>query len=57
MTAISKKVFIDKLDDIVIKYNNTCHRTIKMKTVDVKMFIQYMCLYIESRKEISYQDS
>ena len=36
MTLISKNVFIDKLDDIVNKYNNTYHRTIKMKSVDVK---------------------
>ena len=36
MTSISKKVYIDKLDDIVNKYNNTYHRTIKMKPVDVK---------------------
>ena len=36
MTAISKNVYIDKLDDIVNKYNNTYHRTIKMKPVDVK---------------------
>ena len=33
---MSKKVYIDKLDDIVNKYNNTYHSTIKMKTVDVK---------------------
>ena len=36
MTAISKNVYIDKLDDIVNEYNNTYHRTIKMKHVDVK---------------------
>ena len=36
MTSISKKVYTDKLDDIVNKYNNTYHSTIKMKTVDVK---------------------
>ena len=35
-TSMSKKVYIDKLDDIVNKYNNTYHSTIKMKTVDVK---------------------
>ena len=34
MTAISKSVYIDKLDDIVNKYNNTYQRTIKMKPVD-----------------------
>ena len=31
MTSISKYVYIDKLGDIVNKYNNTYHRTIKMK--------------------------
>ena len=31
-----KKCLIDKSDDIVNKYNNTYHRTIKMKSVDVK---------------------
>ena len=36
MTSISKDVYIDKLDDIVNKYNNTHHSTIKMKPVDVK---------------------
>ena len=36
MTSISKNVYIDKLDDIVNKYNNTYHRTIKMKPIDVK---------------------
>ena len=35
MTSISKTVYIDKLDDIVNKYNNT-YSTIKMKPVDVK---------------------
>ena len=36
MTSISKNVYIDKLDDIVKKYNNTYHKSIKMKPVDVK---------------------
>ena len=35
MTSLSKNVF-DKLDDIVNEYNNTYHRTIKMKPADVK---------------------
>ena len=35
MTPISKNVYIDKLDDIVKKYNNTYHTSIKMKPVDV----------------------
>ena len=36
MTSISKNVYIDTLDDIVNEYNNTYHRTIKMKPIDVK---------------------
>ena len=36
MTSISKNVYIDKLDDIVKKYNNTYHTSIKIKPVDVK---------------------
>ena len=36
MTSISKNVYVDKLDDIVNEYNNTSHRTIKMKPTDVK---------------------
>ena len=35
MTAISKKFYFDVLDDIVNKYNNTVHKTIKMKPIDV----------------------
>ena len=35
MTTISKNVYIDVLNDIVNKYNNTVHRTIKMKPIDV----------------------
>ena len=31
ITAISKNVYFNVLDDIVNKYNNTIHRTIKMK--------------------------
>ena len=48
MTSISKNLYIDKLDDIVNKYNNTYHRTIKMKPVDVKPSI-----YIDFNKENS----
>ena len=35
MTAISKNVYFDVLDDIVNKYNKTVHRTIKMKPIEV----------------------
>ena len=36
MAAISKNVYFDVLDDLVNKYNNTVHRTTKMKPIDVK---------------------
>ena len=36
MTAILKNVYFDVLDDIIDKYNNTYHKTIKMKPIDVK---------------------
>ena len=36
MTSLSRNVYIDKLDDIGNKYNNTYHGTNKMKPVDVK---------------------
>ena len=35
MTAVSKNVYVNVLDDIVNKYNNTIHRTIKIKPIDV----------------------
>ena len=35
LTTISKNVYIDVLNDIVNKYNNTVHRTIKMKLIYV----------------------
>ena len=36
MTSFFKKIHINKLDDIVNKYNNTYHSTIKIKSIDVK---------------------
>ena len=36
MTANSKNVYFDVLNDIIDEYNNTCHKTIKMKPIDVK---------------------
>ena len=44
----SKNVYIDKLDDIVNEYNNTYHRIIKMKPVDVKDNA-----YIDFNKEVN----
>ena len=44
-------MYINKLDDIVNKYNNTYHSKIKMKPVDVKS-----STYIYSSKEINDED-
>ena len=35
MTAISKNIYLDVLDDIVDKCNNTVHKTIKMNPIEV----------------------
>ena len=48
MTSISKNVYINKLDDVVNEYNNTYHRTIKMKTIDNT--------YINISKEVNDKD-
>ena len=51
MTSVSKNVYIDKLDDIVNKYDNTYHSTIKMKPFNVKLNT-----YIDSSKKINNKD-
>ena len=51
MTTISKNVYIDKSDDIVDEYNNTYHKTIKMKPVDIKDNA-----YIDFEKEVNDKD-
>ena len=51
MTSVLKNVYIDKLDDIVNEYNNTYHRTIKMKPIEVKYNT-----YIDSIKEVNDKD-
>ena len=51
MTAVSKNVYYDVLDDIVKKYNNTWHSTIKMKSKDVGDNT-----YINTDKEINNKD-
>ena len=35
MTAIQQNIYFDVLDDIVDTYNNTAHKTIKMKPIEV----------------------
>ena len=51
MTSKSKNMYIDKLDDIVNKYNNINHRTIQMKPTDVKDNA-----YIDFGKEVNDND-
>ena len=51
MTPVSKNVYINKLDDIVDDYNNTYHRTIKMKPADVKDNT-----YIDFKKDVNDKD-
>ena len=51
MIAVSKNMYIDKLDDIVNEYNNTYHRTIKMKPIEVKNNT-----YIDSIKDVNDKD-
>ena len=48
MTLISKNVYIDNLDDIVNKYDNTYYSIMKMKSANVKSNT-----YIDSSKEIN----
>ena len=51
MTLMSTNLYITKLDDIINKYNNTCHSKIKMKPVDGKS-----CTYVEFTKEHNIED-
>ena len=51
MTSISKNMYINKLDDIVKKYNSTYHTSIKMKPVDVKDNT-----YIDFKKVVNDKD-
>ena len=44
-------MYIDKLDDVVNKYNNTYHSTNKMKPIDVKP-----STYVDSSKEANDED-
>ena len=49
VTAISKNIYFDLLDDIVDKYNNTVHRTFKMKPIDITS--DYYVEYNENPKK------
>ena len=51
LTSVSKNVYIDKLDDIANRYDNTYHTAIKMRPIDVKPNT-----YIDSGKKINEKD-
>ena len=48
MTPISKNMYVDKLDDLINKYNNKYHKRIKMNSADVKSNT-----YINSNTEVN----
>ena len=51
MSSMSKNVYIDKLNDTVGEYNNTYHRAVKMKPVEVKDN-----RYIDFKKRVNDKD-
>ena len=51
MTSVSKNMYIDKLDDIVNKYNTTYQSAIKIKPADAKSNS-----YVDTNKEINNKD-
>ena len=53
MTSISKNVYINKLDDTANEYSNTYHRTIKIKSVDVKSNTYIDSMELHSNKEVN----
>ena len=56
MTAVTKNVFIDKLDKIVDKYINTYRKTIHMKLADIKASILKNRAGIEHNKDVKFKD-
>ena len=48
MTSVPKNVYINELNHIVGEYNNTYHRIIKIKPVDIKDNT-----YIDFKKEVN----
>ena len=46
MTATGKNVYYDVLDDVVKKYNNTEHSTIKMKLIMLKIIKEFILMNI-----------
>ena len=57
MTAVTKNLFIDKLDKIVDKYINTYRKTIHMKLADIKASILKNRAGIEHKvKDVKFKD-
>ena len=58
MTAVSKNVYFDVLDDAVNKYSNTVHRTRKMKPIDVTSdsYAEYNEGYNETKPKFQVGD-
>ena len=52
VAATGKNVYYDVLDDVVNKYNNTKHSTIKMKPIDVK---NNKRMYIDGEKDSKFK--
>ena len=52
MTAVSKNIYFDVLDDIVDEYNSIFHKTDKMKPIDVKLY-SYAKYNVDSNKKRS----
>ena len=55
MTSISKYMYIDKLDNIVDDYNNTYHRTIKMRPADVRTSNYVECNTVPNDEDSKFQ--
>ena len=55
MTAISKNVYFDVLDNIVNEYNNTVHRTINMKPIDITSDFYAECNKDSNKKDHKFK--
>ena len=55
MTASGKNVYYDVLDDVVNKYNNIKHSTIKMKPIDVKDSNKRVYIYEHNEKDSRFK--
>ena len=53
MTAVSKNVYFDLLDDFVDKYNKTCHTIIKLKPVDLSPVLMQNKIMILMTKRLN----